>query len=367
MFNSKEEVKMKKFLIALLLVTIIVGVNSYLQAQSYTFEKQGTQNHKIGFGSVITPNSHGSIAISACDGMSKINDCSHSAQIGTGTQSNDALGRQSLGGDESVKYRSSVILEDDGVLGIRVYGTMLLNYAMWKEEFNYAGYVAGAVASVTDSNGHSRVVGHCDFSETAYAGNWLVTVVDGAGDDSETIRIDDNANSLLEIVGNDASNDTVQVQVNGEPFHVRAGKEMWFQCRFAVTDVTNSQFAVGLTVRSQTDMIGTPGNDCIYFSVAPHGGLISWHVIQNGTETTASTGIQILDTVPHNVAFYWDGNDSLTLSVDGTSYTTNIVDNGTTVVFPDDEEMTAFIALEAHDADAAKTCQVDYIGVINTR
>ena len=361
MFNSKEEVQMKKFLITLLLVVMVIGVHSYLQAQSYTFPKQGTQNQKIGFGSVVTADSDGSLAISSCDGMTKVDDCSHSAQLGTGTQANDALGRQSLGGDESLKYRGTVVTEADNVLGVRAWGNMKLQYATWMDEFNMAGYVAGAATT----NVPGAAIPGSKFSETAYRGGFLVTVVDGGGDDGETIHVDDNVNSLLEIVSNDASNDTVQVQLNGEPFQVIDGKELWFNSRFAVTDVTNSEFAVGLTLRGATDMLGTPGNDCIYYRVA-NGGLLSYHVIQNGTETTASTGVTLLDASLHSAGFYWDGNDTLTFSVDGTIVAT-VTDNGTTILIPDDETMTAFAAIEAWDEAAAKTCQIDYMGVVNTR
>ena len=281
-------------------------------------------------------------------------------QMGTGSNAPAANGNQSLGGDGSLKYRDTVILEAAGVLGIRAYGNMLLNYAMYKDEFNFGGYIADAATTNVSGN----AVGSTRFSETADYGDYLVTVVDGATNGGETITIADAANSILTILTDSTSNDTVQVQMNGEPFQITTNKEMWFQTRVAVTDTTNSLFASGLCLSSATDVLGAAGNDAVYFSMA-QGGLVSYHVVQNGTDTTGSTGITFLPGIYHTLAFYWNGEETITISVDGTVVAT-IVDNGTTILIPDDEDLTAFIAIETKNA-AAESCTVDYIGVINTR
>ena len=349
---------MKKVFIPTLVILALFSVYSW--ATNYEWVMQGTQNNKIGFGSVITAESEGSICISSCDGMAKV-DADNACQIGTGTTENPTHTAQSLGGDNSFKFRDTVILEDTGVLGVRAYGNMLLNYAMWKEEFNEAGYVAGAAAT---TNVAGALIPGTKFDEVAYRAPWLVTVVDGGGDDAETIRIDDNVNSMLEIVSNNASNDTVQVQLNGEPFQLTNGKEMWFNSRFAVTQVTNANFAIGLTLRASTDTIGTAPADGVYFQM-DHDGNLDYHVIQNATDTTGDTGVDLTDAALHSAGFYYNGASNIAVIVDSITVT-NIIDDGATILIPDDEELTSFIAIETF-RDTAQTVQVDYIGVINTR
>ena len=339
---------MNKYALPTIIILAIFAMASF--ATNYTWVRQGTQNHKIGFGSVISADSSGSMCISSCDGRAYV-DGDRSMQLGTGT----------LTGDDTLQYRDNVILEGDNRLGIEIYGSMSLYYQLWQEEFNEAGYVAGAATT----NSLGAAIPGSKFSETAYRGGWLVTVVDGGGDDGETIRVGDAVNSILEIVGNNASNDTVQVQLNGEPFQLVNGKETWFNARFAVGNVDEDNFAIGLTLRASTDVIGTAPADGVYFE-SDHDGNLDYHVIQNSTDTTADTGVDLADDTFVTVGWYHDGASNLTISVNGTAITT-LVDNATTVLFPDDEQLTPFVAVESYNTNATADCAVDYIGVIHSR
>jgi hypothetical protein len=73
----------KSHIVSLCVAVLILGI-----ATGATFVHQGTQNQKLGFGSVITANSQGSVAISSCEAMCKV-DADNAAQIGSGTNEDD--------------------------------------------------------------------------------------------------------------------------------------------------------------------------------------------------------------------------------------------------------------------------------------
>jgi hypothetical protein len=81
----------KAHVITLVICVLVVGFLT-----GATFVQQGTQNHKLGFGSVISADSTGSIALSSCDGMSSV-DADRACQIGTGSNADD----------DTVQYRGS--------------------------------------------------------------------------------------------------------------------------------------------------------------------------------------------------------------------------------------------------------------------
>lgn len=335
------EYDVKKILLPTLIMLVAVAAVTF--ATNYEWVRQGSQNNRVGFGAVVSAASTGSVAISSCDGMASV-DALEACQIGTGNNTND----------NSFQYRDSVILEEEGILGIAVYGNMMSKYIIWGEEFNYSGYVAGSDGVTTNGS---------LFSETANQTPWLATIVDGDSDDDEVIAIDDAVNSILKIETTDKANDTIQVQLNGEQFLITSGYKMWFKCRFAIEDVSADNFACGLTLKSATDVIGTPPADGIWFQL-DNDGNVDYHVSQNSTDTTADTGVDLDDGDYCIVAFHYDGTD-LQIAVNGTQIT-NLVDNGTTVVFPDDEELTPFIAIETTDT-GKDYALIDYIGVVSER
>lgn len=87
---------MKKSLIPTLVILAVCAIFSF--AANYTWTQQGSQNQKLGFGSVVSADSVGSISISSCDGMSYV-DGTGSCQIGTGSNTDDG----------TLQYRSNKV------------------------------------------------------------------------------------------------------------------------------------------------------------------------------------------------------------------------------------------------------------------
>ncbi len=337
-------------LVILLAIAVIAG------ATQYEWVKQGTQNQKIGFGSVVSATSTGSIAISSCDGMAYA-DGLRSMQMGTGT----------LAGDDQFQYRDNLILEDDQILGLVVYGGMIKKYSMWQDDCFDGGYVANA--AVTNVGGLNIAGGY--FSEVADLGTYLVTVVDGGTNNSEAIVVDDAIDGVRKVTTSAVANDTVQYQLGGEAFKLNSTttNRLWYETRFGIGDVSSNNCAVGLCLASATDVIGTPGADNIYFNWIGASNTLHFVVTQDSTATTVDTGVALLDYTDQGelvrAGFTYEADGTISVYVAGTLIT-NLTDDGSTIVFPDDEELTAFVAIEAVSAVAASV-YVDYHGVINER
>jgi hypothetical protein len=330
---------MKKVLIPTLVV--LVGVAFFAYAQNYTWVKQGSQNQKIGFGSVVGAASTGCVAISSCDGQAYV-DGNDACQIGTGSNSTD----------NSLQYRSTQLIDGVGGIGIRTYGIMRLKYIFFEEDWVEGAYCPDE-ALANESDPAAKI------SEVADRGAWLLSVGDGDGDDDEVVAVqDDSPGGVLKMETTDKAGDHLNMQLNGESFQIQSGKELWFNCRVAVEDVSEDDMFVGLAT-ADTDIIASLPNDCVGFMMDADGS-IDYHCSQDGTDTTDDTDVDMEDGTYVTLAFYWDGVDTITFAVNGTTVAT-VTDNGTTVVIPDDEALSPIIAVETDDT-GKDYLLCDYVG-----
>lgn len=308
-------------------------------ATNYTWTQQPTQSHKIGFGSVIDGGT-GAVCISSCDGMAYVSG-QEACQIGTGSNATD----------NSFQYRDSMIVDGDGGLGIRVYGLMYLKYIFWADDFVEGGYCPDlALASESDPA--------AKFSEVADRGAWLVTIVDGDSDGDEIIAVSDAGHGgVLKIETTDKALDSVDIQMNGESFQIQSGEEAWFNARWATEDVSANTNVIGLAL-SDTDITGSLPNDHILFQ--NRGGDLYFCVGQNGTATAVDTGVNMVDGTYVTTAWYWDGTSNITVTVNGTAVT-NLTDNGSTILFPDDQAISPCMGIQTTDT-GKDYMLVDYIG-----
>lgn len=330
---------MKKVLIPTLAIVALFAIVSW--TQQYEWIKQGTQNQKIGFGSVIGATNDGSIAVSSCDGMAYVG-ANSACQIGTGSNATE----------NSFQYRSSVILDGDGGLGVRVYGIMRLKYIFWEEDWVEGGYCPD-LALASESDPAAKI------SEVADRGAWLMSVTDGDSDGDEIVAIiDDGPNGILMLETTDKADDCLNMQLNGEMFRPGIGTQLWFNCRVAIEDVDKDNMFIGLAT-ADTDILGSLPNDCIGFQMDGDGN-IDYHCSQDGTDTTGDTGVDMEDGVYVTLAFYWDGVSTVTFAVNGTTVAT-VVDDGATIYVPDDEALSPIIAVDT--SDTGKDYMLcDYIG-----
>jgi hypothetical protein len=192
-----------------------------------------------------------------------------------------------------------------------------------------------------------------DF-DTFAAGDWTITTTEaGAGSATEAVTDKDGGALLLTNAAGD--NDLDNLQLAGESFAMAAGKQAWFSARFQVSDATQSDIFMGLIIKTATDPVGTAPTDGIFFRKDDGDTNVDFVVTKDSTATTASAVTTMSDATDIELAFHYDGVDTITYFVDdvrtGTSVTTNL---------PDDEVLSVMMHIQNGEA-AAKTMTVDWI------
>jgi len=224
------------------------------------------------------------------------------------------------------------------------------------------------------------------FSETANGGEWLVTIVDGDADGAEVVGTPADVGTVASGQGgwgtfttNDKqAGELVSCQLNGESFKLAIGKPLYFETRFAVEDITETQVFIGLSDTS-TDpyAAGLGANNHAGFMLDEDGNL-DFSIDEAGTQDKNDTEINFTDgslatletaDVVHRCGFYWDGVDTIRVYVDGAEIAATgfpVVDNATTILVPDGTCLTPTIHVEA-DGATPETIWVDYIRVVQAR
>jgi len=193
------------------------------------------------------------------------------------------------------------------------------NYSYLNDFFS-AGYKAD---SGTTNNAST-------FSETANYAEWLVTVTDSGSDEGETIVIADNSGAgWVTITCNDAVNDAVEIQKNGESFAVTTTKDLWYETKIQIEDVSDDKVTWGLTV-SDTDVSGSFGNDFMLFQLDASTN-VSFFMGKNGTLST-NLNVAVMADITGSVfasaktfGIFADGSTSnVYVYIDGVAVATNV-------------------------------------------
>ena len=195
-----------------------------------------------------------------------------------------------------------------------------------------------------------------DF-DTYNSSEWTVTTTEaGGGNASEAIG--DADGGVLVITNDDADDDLDFLQLASETFKFVSGKKLWYKCRFKVSDATQSDIHIGLTIKDTTLLDVTDG---VYFKSDDGDAYLDFGVEKNNTATATTAIATLVDNTYIVVGFYYDGVSSIQYSVDGvvkgTVATTNLCD---------DEELTVTLGIQ-NGAAAAKVLSVDYVMVCKER
>jgi len=235
------------------------------------------------------------------------------------------------------------------------------NFYSYLEECLRAGYVANAAS--TNVSGATVLRGGM-FSEIADHAEWLVSVTDGDSDENESITVADDApGGWLVINTTDKANDAVQVQKNGESFKCTTSKDLWFESKFEIEDVSEDTVFVGLTV-ADTDVLGSLGNDFMGFYLdqstncaflcAKDGVITTNSAVAVFADATATVGASA-----KRMGFYVDGSSSnVYVYVDGAL----VASNTASATIPNDEALSPAMSILTTDT-GADFLRVDYINV----
>lgn len=168
------------------------------------------------------------------------------------------------------------------------YRNLPVPKARWFDHFLEAGYKANNAAAC------SR------FSELADSGAYLVSVVDGGPDNTEVIAIaDDKVGGWLKITTNDADNDLLNIQLNGEAF--KLDRDLAWEMDIELADVSAVDWFFGLAI-SDVDVLGAC-TDLIGFRCPDATGDIDIVAGKDSTETVTDCGENVADATAVRLRF----------------------------------------------------------------
>lgn len=186
---------------------------------------------------------------------------------------------------------------------------------------------------------------------------WTTTMVEaGAGGTSE-VEASDEAGAVWELYTDNAENDGINSQLNGEPFELTSDQHLYFGVRLKLDDVLQSDFFWGLAI-VDTDILGGV-TDRIGFEKLDGSAAVGIMVEKDSTETKESSIGTMTNDTYMTLEFYWDGPaDVLYVFVDGGQVTAPALTN-----LPDDEALRLSLHFQTGEA-AVKRQIVQWARVI---
>lgn len=206
-------------------------------------------------------------------------------------------------------------------------------------------------------------------SGTDNAQKWYVSGTGTAVPADATDASQEMTGGLLAVTVEATASDAVSCIAPGESFQLDQGYPLYFECRFMNVDVSALQTFFGLTASDASSIagvvngIGFEGVGTTLNTVCDNAG---------STENVDATSITLADGTWYTVAFYYDGDASVTFHVktnDGDWVLVNTLSLDTTTDYvPQDLMLTPTIEAENAAADgSADLLYVDYVLVQQPR
>ena len=187
--------------------------------------------------------------------------------------------------------------------------------------------------------------------------DWTTTHTSvGAGTGAAALADGDGGIIVVTNAANDADNTFLQKK--GESFKFVAGKKLWFETRFKVSDATDSTVVMGLQITDTTPLDTTDG---IFFLKADTATTFSGLVEKNNTATTTASVATVADDTYLTLGFFYNGVDAVRYFVNRAYVSSSVVTN-----LPDDEDLTISFGIQNGEA-VVKTMTIDYIMVAKER
>lgn len=197
------------------------------------------------------------------------------------------------------------------------------------------------------------------------ADQWVITRVGTTP--TEVATNADGGRLLLTMAATDDSSSSLQWSGDDsaatiESFKFAAGKELWFKARFQVSDVTQSDFVLGMQITDTTPLAVTDG---VYFRKDDGDSDLDFVVMKGSSATTTTISGALANATDVSVGFYYNGKSGAHGSIE---IYVNDVKRGTSVVtnLPDTEELTISVHMQNGEA-VSKTMSIDYILVAKER
>jgi hypothetical protein len=193
------------------------------------------------------------------------------------------------------------------------------------------------------------------------ADQWVITRVGTTP--TEAIANADGGRLLLTMAATDDSSSSLQWSGDDatgvvETFKFQAGKELWLKAKFQVSDVTQSDFVIGLQIGDTTPLAVTDG---VYFRKDDGDSDLDLVVIKGSTATTTTIAGALANATDVTIGYYYNGKNAVELFVNDVKRGTSVITN-----LPDTEELTVSIHMQNGEA-VAKTMSLDYLFVAKAR
>ena len=204
---------------------------------------------------------------------------------------------------------------------------------------------------------------HNDFDKFVAADYTITTTEAGTGSATETVATGDGGLLVITNAAGDADLDALQWKGHAsgtiENYKYEAAKDLYFSCRFKVSDATQTDLAIGLHI-TDTDPFGGV-SDGIFFRKADGSTSLEFVVEKDSGESTLTTATLADDTFV-TVGFYYDSKDRKFHVYKDNNEIGKVVNTNA----PDDEELAISFGIKNGEA-AAKVLTLDYINVAKER
>jgi|TARA_R110000751_G_scaffold101919_3_gene196297 hypothetical protein len=188
---------------------------------------------------------------------------------------------------------------------------------------------------------------------TYHSDEWTITTTE-AGTGSATEALTSQAGGALLVTNAAGDNDLDFFNLKGESFKYVSTKRMFFKAKFKVSDATQSDVVMGLTITDTTPLDTTDG---IFFQKDDGDTNIDFNIEKNNSATSNTAIGTLADDTFITVAFAYDPNtSSFSIFMDDAK----VGEQTTLTNVPDDEELTIAFGIQNGEA-AAKTMTIDYI------
>lgn len=198
-----------------------------------------------------------------------------------------------------------------------------------------------------------------DFDQFV-AGDWTITETQAGA--TQALAAGDGG--LILLTNSAADNDINQIQKLPAAFLPTVGKRFFMNCRFQLSDVVDSDFAIGIQLANVDGTTLATATDGIFFLKADDAATVALYSRQDNTTGSVNSGAiaTLVNDTMIDLSCYYDGGDRIYYAVNGSTLGFITVAAGT---LPN--VVCAPIASLKNGAAAAKTATVDRLFVILER
>lgn len=208
-----------------------------------------------------------------------------------------------------------------------------------------------------------RTLYHVDFDDfdTFLTGAYTVTETQAGA--TQALTAGDGG--LLLLTNSAADNDINQIQRPVGNFLPVSGKKLFFKARFQLSDVVDSDFAIGLQLVNADGTTLATATDGIFFLKADDAATLTLYVRKDNTTGSTNSGaiVSLVNATFIDVAFFYDGLTTVFYQANGTKGA--ILLSSAAAFLPDTP--VCLIASLKNGAAAAKTATVDRMFVAQER